>query len=155
MPSKPPPDSIPPEAFLHEYAPPVMAIGQRLRWVVRRAVPDVVELVRSGWRIIGYDLPGGRSGTYFAWVFPELEHVHLGFPQGILMRDPDGVLRGDGVTKLARWLTYEPGDTIDEALALRLVEEAVRVARMSRSERAAAKEALSAPILDMDSGPPR
>ena len=132
-----------------------MALGQRLRWVVRRAMPGAIERVRPGWRIIGYDLPAQRTGAYFAWVFPELEHVHLGFPKGLLMRDPNGVLDGAGITKMARWLTYEPGDTIDEPLALRLLEEAIRIARMSKAERVAARFEADAPLLDMDSGPPR
>ncbi len=135
MPSRAPDDSIPPEAFLHGYPPPIMALGQRLRWVVKRAVPDAVERVRPGWRVIGYDLPTRRHGTFFAWVFPELEHVHLGFPHGVLMDDARGELDGAGITKKARWLTYSPGDTIDEGQALRLVEEAVRVALIPRSAR--------------------
>jgi hypothetical protein len=133
MPSKPPIDSIPPELFLHGYAPPIMAVGQRLRWIVRRAVPDVLERVRPGWALIGYDLPAPRHGTFFAWVWPELEHVHLGFPRGKYMDDPRGALRGDGVTLKARWLTYQPGDVIDEPLCLSLVEEAARVALIPRS----------------------
>jgi len=135
MPSRSPIDSIPPEAFLTSYPPPIMALGQRLRWVVKRAVPDAIERVRPGWRVIGYDLPLRRAGTFFAWVFPELEHVHLGFPHGTLMDDARGELNGAGITKKARWLTYEPGDRIDEQQALRLVEEAVRVALIPRSAR--------------------
>jgi hypothetical protein len=133
MPSKAPIDSIPPELLLHGYAPPIMAIGQRLRWIVKRAVPDVLERVRPGWALIGYDLPIRRHGAFFAWVWPELEHVHLGFPNGTRMDDPDGVLRGAGITKKARWLTYQPGDVIDEPLALALVLEAARVAVIPRS----------------------
>jgi hypothetical protein len=135
MPSRSPIESIPPEAFLASYPPPIVALGQRLRWVVKRAVPDAIERVRPGWRVIGYDLPSRRSGLFFAWVFPELEHVHLGFPHGTLMDDARGELKGEGVTKKARWLTYAPGDTIDEHQALRLVEEAVRVALIPRSAR--------------------
>lgn len=133
MPSRPPADSIPPEVFLHGYPPPIMAVGQRLRWVVKRAVPDAIERVRPGWALIGYDLPMARRSVFFAWVWPELEHVHLGFPQGTLMDDPVHVLRGAGITKKARWLTYQPGDVIDEPLALSLVEEAARVALIPRS----------------------
>ena len=135
MPSRAPDDSIPPEAFLTSYPPPIMALGQRLRWVVKRAVPDAIERVRPGWRLIGYDLPVRRQGAFFAWVWPELEHVHLGFPHGTLMEDPYGEMKGAGITKKARWLTYEPGDRIDETKALRLVEEAVRVALIPRSAR--------------------
>ena len=135
MPSKSPIDSIPPEAFLTSYPPPIMALGQRLRWVVKRAAPDAIERVRPGWRLIGYDLPVKRQGVFFAWVWPELEHVHLGFPHGVLMDDALGELKGDGITKKARWLTYEPGDRINEAQALRLVGEAVRVAMVPRTMR--------------------
>lgn len=135
MPSRVPDDSIPPEAFLTSYPPPIMALGQRLRWVVKRAVPDAIERVRPGWQLIGYDLPVRRHGTFFAWVWPELEHVHLGFPHGTLMDDARGELKGAGITKKARWLTYEPGDRIDEPQALRLVQEAVRVALIPRSAR--------------------
>jgi hypothetical protein len=133
MPSRPPIDAIPPEVFLHGYPPPIMAVGQRLRWVVKRAVPDAIERVRPGWALIGYDLPLRRNGVFFAWVWPELEHVHLGFPHGTLMDDPSGVLKGAGITKKARWLTYQPGDVIDEPLARSLVEEAARVALIPRS----------------------
>jgi len=135
MPSRAPIDTIPPEAFLASYPPPIQALGARLRRVVKRAVPDAIERVRPGWRVIGYDLPTRRKGVFFAWVFPELEHVHLGFPHGVLMDDARGEMHGDGVTKKARWLTYAPGDTIDERQALRLVEEAVRVALIPRSAR--------------------
>ena len=135
MPSRAPDDSVPPEAFLTAYPPPIMALGQRLRWVVKRAVPDAIERVRPGWKLIGYDLPVRRQGVFFAWVWPELEHVHLGFPHGTLMDDPRDELKGAGITKKARWLTYNPGDRIDEKQALRLVEEAVRVALIPRSAR--------------------
>jgi hypothetical protein len=135
MASRSPIESIPAEAFLTSYPPPIMALGQRLRWVVKRGVPDAIERVRPGWRLIGYDLPVRRQGVFFAWVWPELEHVHLGFPHGVLMDDPRGEMKGAGITKKARWLTYEPGDRIDERHARRLVEEAVRVALIPRSVR--------------------
>jgi hypothetical protein len=133
MPSRSPADAIPPEVFLHGYPPPILAVGQRLRWIVKRAVPDAIERVRPGWALIGYDLPVKRRAIFFAWVWPEAEHVHLGFPVGTLMDDHDGVLQGAGITKKARWLTYRPGDDIDERLAGELVEEAARVAVIPRS----------------------
>ena len=132
MPSRRPIETIPPEALLADYPPPHQALGRRLRTIVTDAVPEAIERVRPGWRLIGYDLPNTRHGSMFAWVWPEPEHVHLGFPRGIDMDDPDGVLRGAGITKLARWLTYAPGDPIDDALATGLVLEAARVALLPR-----------------------
>jgi hypothetical protein len=111
------------------------AIAQRLRHVVRIAFPDAVERVRPGWRLIGYDLPSGKRGVYFAWVWPQNEHVHLGFEHGWAMRDPHGVLKGEGITKRVRWLTFAPGDPIDIDRCVELLREAARVAAMTRGER--------------------
>ena len=64
-------------------------------------MPEALERVRSGWSLIGYDLPVGRRTVYVASVWPEYEHVHLGFQHGWAMRDPRGVLKGAGITP--RW----------------------------------------------------
>lgn len=133
MPSRSQPETMPAEVFLEGYAPPLRAIAQQLRRIVALAAPDAVERVRPGWRLIGYDLPVRRHGVFFAWIWPEIEHVHLGFPNGVLMDDADGSMKGAGVTKKARWLTYQAGAVIDEDLASRLVREAARVAMIPRS----------------------
>ena len=110
-------------------------IAQRLRSIVRAAFPDVIERVRPGWHLIGYELPGPRRSVYFAYVAPEPIHVHLGFEHGWAMRDPRGLLQGIGITKQVRWLTFVPGDPIDDATCIELLREAAAVARMSRGER--------------------
>ena len=119
---------MPVEAFLETYPPPMLEIVERLRVIVRRATPEATERVRLGWRLLAYDLPIKRTGAYFAWVGAEKTHVHIGFPKGVLMDDPRRVLKGAGITKYARWLTYVPGQAIDEELVTELVLEAARVA---------------------------
>ncbi len=84
-------DSLPVEAFLDGYPQPLRVLAERLREIVLGAVPDATERVRVGWRLIGYDLPVDRRTVYFAWVFPEAEHVHLGFVNGMLIDDGSGV----------------------------------------------------------------
>lgn len=129
-------ETIPPEALLAGYLPPMRAIGESLRVIVRRAVPDAVERVRLGWRLIGYDVPAGpRRLSYFSYVAPEVEHVHLGFEYGVFMSDPDRKLLGAGVTREVRWLTFRPGDPIDEPGLIQLVREGARVALASPAER--------------------
>ena len=137
MPSRIPRDTIPVEALLADFPPGHVAIAERLRAIVTEAVPDAIERVLPGWRLIGYDLPRRRGTTFFAWIWPEPEHVHLGFPLGIAMTDGEGALQGDGITKQARWLTYQSVEDVDEATARRLVIEAVLVAGMSHEERQA------------------
>ena len=110
-------------------------IANRLRKIVHAAFPDVIERVRPGWHLIGYELPGPRRSTYFAYVAPESIHVHLGFEHGWAMRDPRGLLQGAGITKQVRWLTFVPGDEIDDVTCIELLREAAAVARLSRGER--------------------
>jgi hypothetical protein len=129
-------ESLPPELFLESYPPAIREAAERLRAVVRRAVPDVVERVRPGWRLIGYDIPVGRQFRYFAWVAPEPIHVHLGFEVGTLMDDPDGILQGAHLKlKKVRYVTFRPGERIPEARLVALTKQAARIAGMSREER--------------------
>jgi hypothetical protein len=130
-----PMDPIPPEALLDHYPGPMRDLGERLRAIVRDTVPDILERVRPGWHLIGYDLPVGRRSVYFAYIAPEYEHVHLGFEHGWAMRDPHALLQGEGITKQVRWLTFRPGDRIDPARCAELLREAATVATMTRGER--------------------
>ena len=128
-------DDFPPEALLDDFPPPMQAIAHRLRDVVKAAMPEAIERVRPGWRIIGYDLAVGKRRVYFAYVAPEVGHVHLGFEHGWAMADPDRLLQGEGITKQVRWLTFEDGDAMDIERFVELVREAARVALMTRGER--------------------
>lgn len=138
-------DSIPPEALLAGYAPPMQAIAHELRAIIRATLPEAIERVRSGWQLIGYDLPVGRQRRFGVWIWAQPEHVHLGFQRGNLMEDPDHRLEGRGITKLARWLTFEPGDPIDPAIVVPLLHECARITTMSAGERALVAMANEAP----------
>jgi hypothetical protein len=141
-------ETIPPEAFLDPYPPTMRAIAEALRAIVRQVVPDAIEAVRPGWRLIGYKIPVGRRSVYFAYVAPEPIHVHLGFEHGIFMNDPDGRLEGAHLNlRKVRYLTLRSIDEVDEAAFVALVRESVRVAVLPR-------EARFATLLDRDGGPP-
>jgi len=133
-------DQIPPEAFLAAFPASIRSIGDRLRALVLATIPDAVERVRPGWHLIGYDAPApmgsrGRRSAYFAYIAPELEHIHLGFEHGWLMTDPDGLLEGAGTTRQVRWLTFHPGDEPDQVHVAPLLHEARRVALLPREAR--------------------
>ena len=132
MPARLPLETIPAEALLEPFPPPNRELAEQLRLLVHAAVPEATERVRVGWRVIGFDLALGRRSTFFAWILPQVEHVHLGFPQGSFLDDRRGMLEGAGITKRARWLTYQPGDTIDEAAAIELIRAAEGFARIPR-----------------------
>lgn len=130
-------EPIPPELFLSGYSPEIRDIAERLRSVVREAVPEAIERVRTGWRLIGYDVPVGRRTRYFAFVAPEPEHVHLGFEHGVWMADPDGLLQGAHLNlRKVRYVTYQPGDPLPTDALVRYTREAAELAAIRRRERA-------------------
>jgi hypothetical protein len=123
--------AIPPDLFLAGYPPEIQELADRLRAVVREAVPEAIERVRSGWRLIGYDLPVGRRTRYFAFIAPEPAHLHLGFEYGIWMSDPDGILRGAHLDlKKVRYVTYEPGNEIPTDVLVGYTQEAAELASL-------------------------
>lgn len=131
-------DAIPPEALLAAYPGEIQAHAATLRGIVRRAVPDAVEQVRGGWRLIGYEVPVGRRLRYFAYIAPEAVHIHLGFEYGAWMADPDRRLEGAHLKlRKVRFLTFRPGEKIPEGACIELLRESVRVAALSRDERLA------------------
>ena len=89
-------DHIPVEAFLAAYPEPIAELGEQLCSVVLGVVPDAVERVRPGGRLIGYDAPGARRKRYFCYIALETKHIHLGFEHGATMRDPHQRLLGAG-----------------------------------------------------------
>jgi len=123
-----------PEELLAPYSPVRRETVEALRALVRRTLPEAIEAVRPGWRLIGYDVPVGRRTRYVAFVWPEPEHVHLGFEHGIFMDDPDGVLQGAELRKVRFVTLTRPGE-IPDAVLEGLVREAARVASMDRSQR--------------------
>jgi hypothetical protein len=128
-------DPIPPELLLSGYPAEIRELADRLRDVVRDAVPEAIERVRTGWRLIGYDVPAGRRTRYFAFVAPEPEHVHLGFEQGIWMSDPDGLLQGAHLDlRKVRFVTYVPGDAIPAETLSRYTREAADLAVLGRPD---------------------
>jgi hypothetical protein len=129
-------DELTPEAFLGLYPDRIREAAHRLRAVVKRAVPDVVERVRPGWRLIGYEVPVGRRTRYFAYVAPEEAHVHLGFEYGAWMADPERLLEGAHLKlRKVRYVTFKPRQRMPEPVLVELTREASRVAAMSAKER--------------------
>ena len=129
-------DPIPPEALLEDFPPPMQAIAQRLRQLVRGRSQRPWSASRPGWRLIGYDLPSERKAVYFAYVAPE----DRARPPRLRARLGDARSRsacslGEGITKQVRWLTFRAGDRIPKKRCSELILEGARVAAMTRGER--------------------
>jgi hypothetical protein len=127
---------VTPEELLAPYPPPLRETGEALRRLVKQVLPEAIEGVRAGWRLIGYDVPVRRGTRFCAWVWPEFEHVHLGFEHGVLLDDPDGILRGAELRlKRVRYLTFTSADEIDAEACAAFLRGAARLVGLSRTER--------------------
>jgi hypothetical protein len=132
------PDELPVAVFLERYPLPIRETGMRLRQLIRTAVPDAVEGVRSGWSWIGYGLPDRRAKRTFAWIGPERKHIHLGFQNGVLLADPDHVLHGaEERLKQFRYFTFEPAIDIDEDVIVDYLRRAADLALLPAAARRA------------------
>src|SRR5262245_4887799 len=77
--------------LLSAYGPRVRRLSEVARRQVQTVVPGATEKLRPGWRLIGYDAP-----AYFAFIAPMRDGVRIGFEWGVLLRDQERVLEGDG-----------------------------------------------------------
>ena len=132
------PDDQPAEFLLDEFPPAIRDTGRTLRALVLSTIPGAAETVRTGWRWIAYSLPERGRVRNFAWIGPERKHIHLGFENGILLADPERILRGadEGLRKF-RYLTFEPAIDIGEAILVDYLERAAELARMPSAARRA------------------
>ena len=140
-------DDVPIELFLDRYPPAIRDTGLRLRELIRIAVPEAVEGIRSGWSWVGYGLPDRRAKRTFAWIGPERKHIHLGFQNGILLQDPERLLHGaEERLKQFRYLTFEPDIDIDETVIMDFLQRSADIAVMPRLARQALAETRAEPV---------
>jgi hypothetical protein len=125
----------PPDALLAPLSPAMREAAETLRALVRRCVPDAIEGVTPSGRSFGYRVPAGpRRVLLFAWVMPQLEHVHLGFEWGALLDDPHGLLEGAPLVR-ARWATVHHAGEIEAAALESLTVQAARVTALPAAVR--------------------
>lgn len=134
-----PVDELPVEVFLDTYPDRIRRSAQLLREIVMDVIPDAVESIRVGWRVVGYAIPTRRRPKLFALIGPEPKHVHLFFQYGVFLADPDRLLQGaQEKLRQVRYLTFTspeevrafPRETMD-----RFLLDAAQLAPMTRDQR--------------------
>src|SRR4051794_1707677 len=81
--------SVTPEYILSVHNQQVQSIAEKLRVIIKNAVPGVIEKAYLGWHGIGYTHP--KAG-YFCCIFPFDNKVKLAFEFGAFLPDPDKLL---------------------------------------------------------------
>jgi hypothetical protein len=83
------------DKLLGEHSPELQAIERALRTTIRRELPDAVEQVDFGNKLIAF----GRSMKMRGLLFAIIAHktwVNLQLADGAVLPDPDGLIEGTG-----------------------------------------------------------
>lgn len=86
----------------------ILEVVDELRNFFKEEFPSLIEKGYPVWKGIGYS--DSKSG-YLCAIFPSEAEVKLGFEYGIILKDKDHVLYGDG--KQVRYLNIPIGTTIN------------------------------------------
>jgi len=118
-----------PDEILLHHSPQVRDLAERLRKLIKAAVPEAVEAAYPGWHAIGY-----RHSTsgYFCGIFPQDETIDLAFEYGVLLPDPHGLLHGGG--KQVRYVHLSGEDAIPELPLRDLIEAALSLPEGRRAK---------------------
>jgi hypothetical protein len=87
--------SIELEDFLEEYKPEVRNLALELRDLINEVDSDVIEQIDKPAHLLAY----GYAKTYthlMCVIILYKDYVNLGFPRGIDLPDPEGLLEGTG-----------------------------------------------------------
>jgi hypothetical protein len=117
------------QAFLAAYDPAVQAITLEIRALVLEAVPTAIEQIDPPARIIAYGFDRTYKGMICV-ILPLKGAVNWGFPRGVDLPDPTGLL--DGAGKRARHVKISTLQEV-EAPALRVLFEAAVAEAWQRS----------------------
>ena len=121
-----------PEQFLAAFPPEIQALANELRSLVKATLPNVVEAVYPGWKLIGYRVKEADKSHYMGFVAPLPDRVVLGFEYGVLLSDPHGLLEGDG--KQVRQVVIKRRIDIQPKALAALIAEAAQIAVTPKSK---------------------
>lgn len=114
------------EKYLEQFPPHVRQCAEELRLLISDVIPNHIERVYKGWKLIGYRVKNGSKSFYFAFIYPTDEKVALGFEYGVLLHDPDKLLSGTG--NQVRQIVFQKKNEIKKKQIVPLILEAAAIA---------------------------
>jgi hypothetical protein len=114
--------SIELEEFLDSVKPEVRSLALQLRDLVYEIEPEVIEQIDIPAHLLAF----GYAKTYthlMCVIILYKDYVNLGFPRGVDLPDPEGLLEGTG--KRARHVEIREADQIDLPEVAALIQASV------------------------------
>lgn len=94
----------PVDKFLTDYPAAVQMATQKLRKIIRAAIPELPEELDPTDRVIGYGLGPGYAGLICTIILSQ-KSVKVGIVRGAELPDPRRILEGTG--KVHRYVAFE------------------------------------------------
>ena len=111
-------------SYLACYDPHVSNLTLAVRQVVLEEAPEAIESFSKGYAVaIGFSFTGKPLKDGFCHIAAYSSHVNLGFNQGALLPDPNGVLAGTG--KSIRHITIRNQNELDRPFVRRYLQAAI------------------------------
>jgi hypothetical protein len=107
------------DRLLSEHGPEIQAIERALRSTIRAAVPDAVEQVDFGNKLIAFGRSMKMRGLLFA-IIAHRSWVNLQLADGAALPDPDGLVEGTG--KRIRHVKIRTVEAASSPPVVRLIE---------------------------------
>ena len=114
------------QAFLEPYPLPVQKIARQLRSLIFTVAPTAIEQIDSAAKLLGYGFDRTYKGTICV-IMPLKAGVNLGFPRGVELPDPTGLLVGTG--KRARHIRLTEAKEVKSPALLALLKATVALTR--------------------------
>lgn len=111
------------DAFLAPYEAPIRSLTLRLRKLVRDIEPTALEQIDAPAQLLAYGYSATYGGTICV-IMPHRGWVNLGFPRGVDLPDPAGLLTGTG--KRARHVKVREAREVDAPALRALLRAAVK-----------------------------
>lgn len=73
------------EEYLKNFPADIREISNGLRDLIKEIIPNNIEAVYTGWKLIGFRAVEGKKSYYFCFIAPFNDKVKLGFEYGNLM----------------------------------------------------------------------
>src|SRR5689334_14019930 len=97
------------DAFLSQYDEQVFANALKLREILLKNLPEIIEQIDLPAKMIGYCY-GNKYAELICVIIPSKKGLKLGFNRGTELPDPDHLLEGTG--KISRYVVIKSDEQI-------------------------------------------
>lgn len=109
--------------FLNQYSLEVQKIFTALQLLIKHHLPELEENINPGWKNCSYGTGESKSEKdLLVYLAPFKDSVNLGFYRGVLLHDPEQLLKGTG--KSMRHIKIKSIDAVNDKHVLALLIEA-------------------------------